>query len=217
MTKRLVLAAFLALAACGGGPKPVEPVGNGTPAPAGGFPATAYAGLFTDGATYRYKVESSSGQWDPDANGMVYDKSTAEMTCTVGNVTQLADRIAATLTCNDDVVQVPIADATPSGTYVATAAGLWRVDGADAELDPAAMLLTAEPAPRTDRKEEPGGEFGSEIKVAQRADGAWCWDHALWGGDDGSTTLCFAGGTLSGGGAAFGGGSTHEVTYTLLR
>jgi hypothetical protein len=221
MTPRLALVLALPLAACGGGTKPVEPVGNtAPPAPTAGIPAAAYAGLFVDGATYRYRVESSSGHMDDtdpkaDANGMVYEKSTTEMTCTVGNVTRLADRVAATLDCGDVPVQVPIADASPSGTYVATAAGLWR-GHPDAELDPAEMLLAAEPAPRDDRQETPDG-FGSATKVAQRADGAWCWDHAVWGGDDGGTTLCFAGGLLASGGAAFGGGSTHDVVYTLIR
>jgi hypothetical protein len=225
MNRRRSVLAMLCTAAtfgCGGGAKP-DTLGNTTPPPTGPAPAL-YAGLFTEGARYTYAVVFEGSHWDDtdpaaDANGNVVNREESTMTCVVERVTPIGGAVAATLTCNDAATQdVPIADSSPAGMYVASPAGLWRVDAypaGDGELSAEGMFLAAEPvAAHSEKTDDEGGL--TVLDVAKDKAGGWCRTDVYAMGDDGGTTLCFANGVLASGGASWGGGSTREITYTLV-
>jgi hypothetical protein len=193
------------LVACGGGAattgtgNTAEPGSGG----AGGLPA-AYAGLF-EAKTLTFPAEyvtSMDGQTD---------KSAGTVTCVISEV---KDRAAggktAQLECSSDL-NMP---ATPSGTYVGTAEGLWHVDDADAALDPQRRLLGATPAEgRSEIKgEDPDMESGEAYSVSAHA-GGWCAAYGGWGGDEGGWQLCFKDGAIVGGSGFFAGGSTQDLYF----
>lgn len=218
---RIVLLSLLATA-CYTSVPPTKTVANQPPPVAALVPAKLYAGLFVRGAHFTYKVETESSHWDdqdPDAdqNGNVTQKSSGTMTCTVTEVTKLRDAIASDVSC-DESLGVPVGGASPQGTYVATAAGLWRTDGipSAAPTDAKTMLLAAIPAETKVVDGDPENEgFSSQTSVSRNGAGEWCWEESSVGGDEGGSTICFANGVISGGSAFFAGGSSHDATYTL--
>jgi len=212
MRHALVLAS--ALTACGGSTRTAPTLTTAQPAvPGAGLPSH-YAPLFVDGAEYRYQVTSVTTM-DGERT-----EAKATMTCKVTQRTALAKAQAAWLAC-DLAHEVPVADATPTGAYVAIADGLWRLakmpdDAAVATLDDNDRVVLAIPREEVIHRHE-GGDGGEERKVVRRADGAWCWSHAIWSGDDGSVELCFAADKgLVGGRAHWGGGSVRELTYERI-
>ena len=224
MMKRLAWIVPL-VAACGGaGGKPDPGIGN-TARP--GSTGDLFAALFVKGAATQYDVVTRTTYWDDqdptaDANGNVTKETTSTMTCTVDEVVDVTGGgRGAYLACSPEP-NVPVGGASPTGGYVATADGLWRVDKAVAEVVAAdltadTMLLAAKPVAAERKHEEPDGSGGSLYKVEQRpVDGAWCATRASWAGDDGGATLCFAAGKgLVSGVAYFGGGSTIDVEFEL--
>jgi hypothetical protein len=211
----------LFLVACHSSPPAATVANRPPPSSAKAYPAKLYAGLFVRGAHFTYKVDSESTYWDDsdpnaDKSGNVTNKSTGTMTCTVAEVVELPSAIAAALVC-DDSINVPTSNASPRGTYVATAAGLWRTDGipAEAPSDPKTMLLPAVPAETKLVDKDPDNEgFWSETSISRSGDG-WCREESSVAGDEGGSSICFGNGAITGGSASFAGGSSHDATYTL--
>jgi len=212
MRRVLILAS--SLAACGGGALPASTRTTARPADPSGSLPSHYAPLFVDGAEYRYQV-TSVVTMDGERT-----ESKSMMTCKVTRLTALTKARAAWLAC-DLVHDIPVEGASPTGAYVATEDGLWRLekfpaDAAMATLADDDRVVLATPREEVILRQE-GGDGGEEKKVVRRADGAWCWSHSMWSGDDGSVELCFAAGQgLVGGSAHWGGGSVREITYERL-
>jgi hypothetical protein len=210
-----------AAAACGGAPSKATTAGGDNDSVGGGVPPL-FAALFVDGKRFIYNVEITTSHWDEsdpkaDPDGNVTDTTTASMTCTVRGMQNFTSAVAVKLECDttDDIA--------PTGVYVATPDGLWRLDAfpmddaAIATLPASDMVLPASPRAKEDSTEDPGGEGGSMVAIQER-DGGWCRTESSWSGDEAGTSVCFATGKgLVGGSSWWAGGSTKDIKYTLVR
>jgi hypothetical protein len=220
MLRRLVVLALLA-AACGGkqpppGPAPVANTRPSAPAP---YPAALYAGLFRADATFRYHVATQSEHWDDqdpraDASGMVRERGEHVMTCTVTQVEPLPRAIASVVEC-DDQTGVPVGGGDPSGTYLATERGLWRMGSPEQARTTAPLPEDViVPWPPVERHRDDGGVW---IDLDRGTADAWCWSKRWSEGDDGGVSLCFANGAIDSGSSQWAGGSSREAQYELVR
>lgn len=213
--KRIV---FVVVAACGSARPPVV-----TPAP--GVPAAPYAGLFVQGAVWRYQVTTTSEMYEPsdpkaDASGQVKESSSSTVRCSVAEARTSKAGVMSRIEC--DAPLVPKNDPL-AGAWVADARGLWRVDelpaaGAEPDLADARLVLAATPVVGKHEQKGTGDEegFGESTEVT-RDRGAWCVTYASWGGDESYETLCFAGAAgVTHGAAGWSGGSTHATTFDLV-
>lgn len=211
MIERLLLLSLVA--ACGRSTP--QPIPKATVAPPKEVvPAPLYSGMFVTGSKLRYEFVMQSSRVDDDKSGNVNEADRQIMTCTVGEVTKLAGALAAPLECDVDIT-VPVGGAGPSGVYVATPTGLWRVGSIEeATID----ALTAETAiiPAAPAERHSGSaQSGVETRLSRDADDAWCASNTYSGGDEAGTRLCFAHGVVVSGYAYWAGGSSREVTFTL--
>lgn len=190
------------VAACGGARPPKQ-----QPA----IPSPLYAGLFVEKAVYRYELVTSRSGPDPEDD----ESRTSLMTCTVGSVERTPTAIIAPLTCEIDAA-LAAQRADPSGVYVATADGLWQVESVErarlGTFRAERALLTAFPTER--RRVDPNGV---ETEISRGNDGVWCVSQWWSSGDDGDTSVCFAGGSLDSGSASWSGGSSLEASYHRVR
>lgn len=220
MTTRVAL--ILVVAACGGGAAPpAAPAHTAATPPEVTLPAPAYAGLFVDGASYRYRVEWSTERDDvvavADPTGKLVRAGEVEITCTVGAVGEQGNSLRSTVTCDvEDIEPIRAATASPAGPYVAAEQGLWHT-WEPYELAAEEMILPAQPAPSSWKHEDPEGSYHLAVDITRRADGAWCWHGRLEGPDVHDATRCFADGLLVDGGVRATGSLTYDVRYTLIR
>jgi hypothetical protein len=211
--------AILMAAACGRAPSKPTTVKNDTEI-GGGVPPL-FAAMFVDGKRFSYKVETKTSFWDDtdpkaDQDGNVADVQTGTMTCTVRGMQNFTSAVALKLECDSTD------DLAPTGVYVATPDGLWRLDAfpvddaAIAKLDAKAMLLPAFPVAKEAKDEEVDEGAGSIVAIIEK-DGGWCHTESSWGGDEAGTSICFATGKgLVGGSLWWAGGWTKDTTYTLV-
>ena len=215
------LALLTLVGACGrhAPPPAPAPVGNHTPAAPRRYPATLYAGLFAQGAHYRYEVDTLYEYYDTqdpraDRYGMVRETGRHEMTCTVVEVEALPNAIASVVECDDDS-GVPVGGGDPAGTFLANESGLWRVDSlVDARTRPPVPgdeLMASSPMVRHSEDD------GVILDVVDSYDGTWCWSIAYSEGDDGSFSLCFKDGAIVAGSSMWAGGSSREANYHLVK
>ncbi|MDX2086802.1 MAG: hypothetical protein SFX73_03075 [Kofleriaceae bacterium] len=205
---RLVLFVSL-LAACGGAAKPPTSPSNNA-GTSSNLPA-AYASVFKP-ATLSFKgeiVRSESTDTGPS-------KTTEAMTvsCTVGDVATKPEYSIATLKCSTSSEEGFPDD--PSGTFVGTPTGLYRVEAFDGDLTKLTdkqRLLPAEP--KKDKREWPGSDEGfGEAMIVEPHAGGWCASHGVWGGDEGGWTLCFHPDKgVVGGSSFFAGGMSKDVFF----
>jgi hypothetical protein len=208
---------LLALAACGG-PHASTTTG-GAPLANRGTSASLpplYAQLFVEGEkTFpAEKIVSHQGE-----NGPETDRESGTITCTVSGVRAITGGMVAEVACTGSL-DLP---SSPSGTYVGTATGLWRVEGTDtpdvSQLGPEQMLFAAKPAKQRRETKDPGDDVdsGSAIIVEPHGSG-WCVLVTSWGGDEGGWQLCLREGAgVIGGHGFFAGGETHDVYFGDVR
>jgi hypothetical protein len=204
------LAAITLLCAAPAAATPVAPSAAAAPAaPAPAAPPAVFAGLFRDGARWTFKADLVHRFYDDQPRREV---SHGEIACAMAGVRAITGGWLGELTCTG----IDQADRV-SGTYVATAAGLWRVDAPidDAKaLDPARLLIAA--SPRAGRREikATDDEDGGDIYVVRRHAGAWCFSHTSYGGDEAGFTLCLvAGKGLAGGSGFSAGGASYDLFF----
>ncbi|MDB4960311.1 MAG: hypothetical protein JWP01_310 [Myxococcales bacterium] len=215
---RLLGLAVLSLTACGGSRAVTS---TGAPAIENRETSVAlpplYAQLFVESEKEfpAEKIVSHQGEHGPET-----EKESGTITCTVSGVRAIQGGKVAELACGGS----PSLPSSPSGTYVGTATGLWRIDGGDvgddiARLDPKQMLVAAKPTKQRRETKDPDGDVdsGSAIIVEPHA-GGWCVLVTSWGGDEGGWQLCLreAAGVIGGHGF-FAGGETHDVYFGDVR
>jgi hypothetical protein len=217
MIRRLLLVP-LVTACAGAHAPPPAPVGNTTPPAPTRYPAPLYARLFEQGATFRYQVATRSSYYDDqdpraDPYGMVHDHGEHVMTCTVRQVEKLSAAVASVLECDPDV-GVPVGGGDPSGTYLATERGLWRMESLEqARTTTPFVDDVIVPWPPIERHSD---EDTVVIDFIPGAGESWCWSIAYSEGDDGGVSLCFAGGAITSGSALWAGGSSRDASYHLV-
>lgn len=158
-------------------------------------PPPLFAKLF-QAHTWTFKGETID-QMGPDR-----DVTKGEVTCEVSDVKTLKHGWSAELFCSG-MTNANLAN----GTYVATDAGLWRVDDPTDKLDKARMLIGA--TPKAGKR-----TLGDETIMVKRHEGAWCFADMTEGGDEGGWMLCIdAKHGLVGGNGFFAGGATHDTYF----
>lgn len=221
------LSCLLLLAACAGpgAPAGVSNVGPGV-GPAVYAPAPHYAGLFEDGRSWTYQVETSTSFYDPsdsraDADGNVKDVQAGTATCRVIETGVLPNGRISRIECqglDGSMGMDPI-----TGVWATDPRGLWKVERAVEPGEIPAMPddeMTLSSAPAPSRKETFDPEFGPDpvgaVEVTQEGD-AWCRQWLAVMGDEAWTKLCFTGEGIVGGEFGWAGGSVNETTFTLVR
>jgi hypothetical protein len=171
------------IAACGTArppPRIVENVPAGVPHP--DLPPL-YAALFEAGQTWTFPLDAER-RWDSgNGNGVERTTTAGTMTCTVTSARAIRGGRRAALACRPSVTdpEVLYLETTgdfvysPSGDYVGTEDGLWKIDRFTdfdddiATLDRKLMLMSADPAARA-----PGFDDGvSSVRVRRLGDD-WC-------------------------------------------
>lgn len=192
--------ALFALVACRSAPaKQPEPVPVPEPGPA--LPAL-YAGMFVDGATFRYTVTRIQEEPDDDATTPDRSEDKSEVTCRVTAVERTAAATTSTIECDGDAFD------GVAGTWTADARGLAFDDGAD-------VLISAHPTAHRDDTVDPDDERAQSFEEVSAKDGGWCvtsgssYAHESW------TTHCFRDGVLASGGHGSCGAACHELEFAV--
>lgn len=187
-TARVRCLVVLALAACGGAPKPASSESSKPP----------YSALFERGYLWTLPIETISGEHRGDA-WVVTGKEGHELRCTVAEVKTVGDSTVSRVQC-----EPPYAGLLVVGWWVATPAGLYHsplpIDDADelALLGEDDLLLAAKPKEREHSQASTGVQHAIEAFQFKRS---WCVRDTIATDEDRRHfALCFSAAGVTGGG-----------------
>src|SRR5688572_22275262 len=180
---RSIVLVLVLIAACGTAPARPAAVENVAVGLAHTDLPPLYAALFEAGRTWTFPLDAER-RWDRgDGNGLERTTTTGTMTCTVTTARAIRGGRRAALVCRPEVADPEVlyleADGdfvySPSGEYIGTPGGLWRIerhaeqDDDVATLDPERRLISADPAAHRS-----GFDDGMSSSRVRRLGDDWC-------------------------------------------
>lgn len=197
---------------------PAEPGDTAKPA----FdPAAWYASHFDPTARFAFEGTRSEVHWDDsdpaaDANGMVHERETLRVRCTVDSVDWIDDGqvVISRITCDDEAAPM-------HGTWIADARGLYfaprdvESERAREAIDPQRRVISARPVRRDETiVTESGFTHRSWVK---RSGDTWCTGEEHVAGDESGSELCFEDGRgLVRASRYWAGGAEQEESWTRV-
>ncbi|HEY4181430.1 MAG TPA: hypothetical protein VGM90_31505 [Kofleriaceae bacterium] len=150
-------------------------------------PPKLFAKLFVEGASWTFTAQHVIDE--PDSDGSKLHKTTTKdnVTCTSGDLGEVPGGWIIAITC--DGYASPV-----SGTYVATSAGLWRVDidwdRSTKSLRAKEMLIGS--TPKAGKRELGDEQSGYTTYIVSKHAGGWCFANMQALGDESGWMLCIS-------------------------